>query len=686
MLSTSAPPSSSQARAPWAYRADIDVLRGIAVLAVLIYHLNETWLPGGFAGVDVFFVISGYVVSGSLLSHRQEPLGQQLLGFYQRRIRRLVPNLLVNVVLTCLAVALLVPPEESRSLFTTGVKALYGWSNNHFALAATDYFGLDAHLNPLSHTWSLGVEEQFYLLVPVLLLLLGRWQQGRWLLPGLLSAVVASLALSFHWTQQAPVLAFFLMPSRFWELSIGVLLLLAQRRGWLASPGQGTAARWCRWGGIAVLAGALLFSNPNQGFPVPGAFPAVLATLALLQGGGHWGPLQQPLLRCGLLSYSLYLWHWPVLTLMRWTVGLDQPLLLALAVGLSFALAFAAYHLVEQPLRRRPLKAPWLFGFSAAAVALSWAGLDALAQPLRGQLFLGRRTAAIPPAERFSEGACTVPPWAPYGPTTRTDFSSCGRVGVSGARELFLLGDSHALHLLPMLQGAAAQSGQALSYSFKGNCLISPELTGRYRQRRFEPCRAFAAGELERARQRLVPGDVVVVANWFNHYLGERDSRDRLIEAPFDAAGEPLSREQVRQRWVASLRRQARLLAERGLELVLVVDVPSLSREPTACEAWSALRPDLDPSTLCAPPAALTAAQQQLQRRTLQAVADGLPNVRVFDPTPALLHRGLVQHRLPQGGLRYFDTNHLTVSASRSLSPLWLAFLEAEGLAGFHPR
>ena len=339
MLSTSAPPISAQARAPWTYRADIDVLRGIAVLAVLIYHLNETWLPGGFAGVDVFFVISGYVVSGSLLSHRQEPLGQQLLGFYQRRIRRLVPNLLVNVVLTCLAVALLVPPEESRSLFTTGVKALYGWSNNHFALAATDYFGLDAHLNPLSHTWSLGVEEQFYLLVPVLLLLLGRWQQGRWLLPGLLSAVVASLALSFHWTQQAPVLAFFLMPSRFWELSIGVLLLLAQRRGWLASPGQGSGASWCRWGGVAVLAAALLFSNPNQGFPVPGAFPAVLATLALLQGGGHWGPLQQPLLRCGLLSYSLYLWHWPVLTLMRWTVGLDQPLLLALALGLSFGLA-----------------------------------------------------------------------------------------------------------------------------------------------------------------------------------------------------------------------------------------------------------------------------------------------------------------------------------------------------------
>ena len=687
MTSTSAAPSQHQlGETSWRYRPDIDALRGIAVLAVFVYHLDEHWLPGGFTGVDVFFVISGYVVSGSLLSHREQPFWQQLGGFYQRRIRRLVPNLLCNVALTSLAVALLVPPEESRSLFTTAVKALYGWSNNHLALGATDYFGLDAHLNPLSHTWSLGVEEQFYLVFPLMLLFLGRWRRGRWLVPGLLALVSVSVLLSLLWTWQAPVLAFFLMPSRFWELSAGVLLLLGQRRSWWVSLSASRFNRGLRWGGLGLLLLALIATPHGRGFPLPGALPAVLGTLALLQAGCHWGVLQRPLVQCGLISYSLYLWHWPVLTLMRWTTGLEEPLLLVVAVLLSVVLAWLAYRLVEQPLRRNHWPAPLLLGFSLAAVGLTWSGLEVLAHPLRGQWFLGRRQASIPQSERFTTGDCTVPPWVPYGPSSRTDFIRCGRSGNPGRPELFLLGDSHALHLLPMLEGGADRTGQALSYSFKGNCLISPDLIGTYRQRRFVTCRDFAAGELERARSRLNRGDVVVIGNWFNRYLGEIDSRGRPIENRIDAGGSPLSSEQIRQEWISSLRRQAVLMAKQGIQLVLVVDVPSLRREPTACEAWSDLRPALDPSTLCAPPAALTAAQQQLQRNALDAVALGLRNVHVFDPTDSLLKQGRVQHRLSDGRLRYFDTNHLTVSASRGLVPQWIAFLELSGLAGGNPR
>ncbi|WP_295476347.1 acyltransferase, partial [Synechococcus sp. UW140] len=154
----------SEAKRRINYRPDIDAMRGIAVLAVFIYHLNEAWLPGGFAGVDIFFVISGYVVTGSLIGHSTETPWQQLSGFYLRRIRRILPNLLASVGVTSLGIALLVPPTETRSLFSDAVKALYGWSNNRFAAKATDYFGLDSNLNPLSHTWSLGVEEQFYLI------------------------------------------------------------------------------------------------------------------------------------------------------------------------------------------------------------------------------------------------------------------------------------------------------------------------------------------------------------------------------------------------------------------------------------------------------------------------------------------------------------------------------------------
>ena len=236
MISTSA--ASTQRRsglAPWRYRPDIDALRGIAVLAVFAYHLDERWLPGGFTGVDVFFVISGYVVSGSLLNHQEQPFWQQLGGFYQRRIRRLVPNLLCNIAVTSLAIALLVPPEESRGLFTTAVKALYGWSNNHLALGATDYFGLDAHLNPLSHTWSLGVEEQFYLVFPLLLLFLG-------LLPPLLMAVVGGA----HRQGQGPrrgrgcllLLPLLLLPPPLPLLLLLLLLLLKGGGHWVRGRGR----------------------------------------------------------------------------------------------------------------------------------------------------------------------------------------------------------------------------------------------------------------------------------------------------------------------------------------------------------------------------------------------------------------------------------------------------------------
>ena len=162
------PVRTGKQQSGWTYRPDIDALRGIAVLAVIVYHFNEAWLPGGFTGVDVFFVISGYVVTGSLIKHQSESLGSQLGGFYLRRIRRLMPNLLLMVGLTSVATALLVPPSETRRMFTAASKSLYGWSNNYFAFSGTDYFAQDANLNPLSHTWSLGVEEQFYLCFPLL--------------------------------------------------------------------------------------------------------------------------------------------------------------------------------------------------------------------------------------------------------------------------------------------------------------------------------------------------------------------------------------------------------------------------------------------------------------------------------------------------------------------------------------
>ena len=246
-MSRSATAPAVAAPPAFRYRPDIDALRGLAVLAVLITHLDPRLLPGGFSGVDIFFVISGYVVSGSLLAHGHEPPLRRLGGFYLRRIRRLLPNLLACLGLTALAVALLVPPGSSGPSFITATKALFGWSNNQL-LGQTDYFAQDAKLNPFLHTWSLGVEEQFYLLFPLLLIVCGFGRRRT--LPLLSLLALASLLVSLWWSHSQPSTGFYLMPSRFWELTSGGLLLLAERHGLLGRHGRG---RPWRLAGVALL-------------------------------------------------------------------------------------------------------------------------------------------------------------------------------------------------------------------------------------------------------------------------------------------------------------------------------------------------------------------------------------------------------------------------------------------------
>jgi peptidoglycan/LPS O-acetylase OafA/YrhL len=686
---------SERSPSPFRYRADIDALRGLAVLAVFLFHLDENWLPGGFTGVDIFLVISGYVVTGSLLHRSREPLGPRLGGFYLRRIRRLLPNLLLTIGVTSVLVALLVPPTETKGIFLTAVKALYGWSNNHLLARADDYFGLDASLNPFLHTWTLGVEEQFYLVFPLLMAALG--MDRRRALPLLTGTIALSLAFSFWWSAREPMAAFFLMPSRFWEMALGAALLLAQRRGLLAGWIGG---RWLRLAGILLLLASLRFSSEHQGFPVPGALPAVVGTVMVLQASpgpdGRFLPvrwLETALVACGLLSYSLYLWHWPVMTLMRWTVGMDLPWQKLLAVAVSFLLAWLAFRFVERPVRSHPLPAPAQVILALVALVGSWVGIDALAYPHRGALFLGNTSDPVPAGERIgnlvpvipgtqiTDINCAVGTETTYSITSRADFELCSKAGLEGAAEIFLIGDSHAHHLLPMLDLVTEQTGQRISFTFKNSCLISPDLTVSFNKERYEPCRQFAAGEMERTLERLKSGDVVLISSWLNQQLGDIDSKGDPRDFPVYKGNRRLSPVEVRRSYINSTRAFARRLAERGINLVLMVDIPELVRAPVVCESWASLQKDGERSTLCAPPASVTTRMQNLQRETLASIAAGMDNVHVFDPTPYLLLEGKVRHRSRQGTVLYSDNHHLSVSGSRMLAIPFQAFLQEKGLA-----
>jgi len=348
------------------FRGDIEGLRAVAVLLVIAAHAGVPWLTGGFVGVDVFFVLSGFLITG-LLNRELAERGRIDFGaFYIRRLRRLMPALLLMVVVVSVLAFRLLAPWDQVGQAGAAAMASVWLSNIHFALAKLDYFAPGAESNLFLHTWSLGVEEQFYLLWPALLV-------GTWLLAkredrsfkrlgavALLVVVCASLVTELVLTKHYPQWAFYMMPMRAWQFAAGGLIWALP-----VSADSGTSSvrrllTGCMgWIGLTLIVGTALWLN--RAVPYPGwraVIPTLGAVLVIYAGMQRdvlsarflaWAPLQ----RIGRISYSWYLWHWPVLLLGGFALDWSGAPLLALEVLASFVLAVLTYRYVESPLRHR---------------------------------------------------------------------------------------------------------------------------------------------------------------------------------------------------------------------------------------------------------------------------------------------------------------------------------------------
>jgi peptidoglycan/LPS O-acetylase OafA/YrhL len=357
------------------YRPDIDGLRAIAVLAVLVYHAFPSALPGGFVGVDVFFVISGYLISRHILEELATS-SFSIRGFYVRRVRRIFPALIL-VLSACLGFGwlMLTPGEYERLGRHEFAGALF--LANILSWREAGYFDTAADTKPLLHLWSLGIEEQFYIVWPLLLALL--WRVRRWLGWSMAGLIGLSLALSLYTVRHDPVADFYSPLTRFWELAIGAVLawLAHQQRAQALMAPQATRLSWL---GLALLVVALLFIDSSDAFPGAWALLPTLGAALLIQAGPAALPNQillvwRPMVWIGLISYPLYLWHWPLLTYARILAG-ETPAIHVrwMLLVLSFLLAWLTWRYVERPLRARTRSRAVIWGLCLAMVLVGVAG------------------------------------------------------------------------------------------------------------------------------------------------------------------------------------------------------------------------------------------------------------------------------------------------------------------------
>lgn len=628
-------------RAP--YRADIDGLRALAVLAVIGFHFAPAWLPGGFAGVDAFFVISGYLIT-RLISGALDQRRWRLGDFYQHRIMRLLPAYAVVSAATLAAASYLLIPDDYL-FYTTSLAASWAFvSNLFFSMLSWGYFGQRAEQFPLLHTWSLSVEEQFYFAYPLLLMLLHRhWQ--RYLTPLLALLALASL-LCAQW-QADQVGSYFLLPYRAHELLIGALAARVPARH---QPGPRQAG-YAALAGLLLLAGSLLLLHRELPFPGLYSLPPCLGAALLLYGGSRANPVSAllgsaPLVAIGLMSYSLYLWHWPVLSLLRYRhIALDGGAGGAV-LALIAALSWLTWRYVETPLRRRrlPLRASVLRYYAGPAAACLAVGLYSYASDGAPQRFAAdaRALLASYSYERDLSGDCALRSGVAATVTAAYLRRHCafGAPAEAGVRPAVLLyGDSHAHHFKPFVEQLARQAGMRAVYHIAGSCepfdLAEPGATATICQRR-NAAMLVLAGQYRY---------VVLAGRW----------QYRQQEALF----------------ARRLQQVARALDGSGTTLVLFKDNPSTDTDLSRCvlfrrRGWLPTGSDCDFRY-----ADVQAAQGSMDHE-IDRLQAAMPQVRVINAKRVMCDQQRCLTAIGNIAL-YKDGNHLNAPAARLLAERYLA-------------
>ena len=590
------------------HRVDIDGLRGVAVLLVVLFHAGVPWLAGGYIGVDVFFVISGYLITGLLIDEHARSGRVSLTDFWARRIRRIIPALAVVVIATLTAGWWILLPWEFDSLLHSARATVLSIANIHFWQSSGGYFADNVEQEPLLHMWSLGVEEQFYLALPLVVVAALRLGRRHTVTATLATLGVASLAWSIVEVTNDQQAAFYLPQFRAWELLVGSGLALA-RPTLRRIPT--TVANTMTWTGLATIVAAALWYTDRTRFPGTTALAPVLGTAAIIAAGvtTHTSGTAQRLLGTtpmqwiGRWSYSWYLWHWPALVLVRQhqrTDSLPRDLLVSTT---TLALAATSWRYIEEPFRRSTGRTSPRRALAAGALVVA-----VLAGTVTTTLALRERTTEItlPAVTTAGSGATssTSPGWpddVDWSDTALLDELEASRAiprvactGIDmvrpfdpecellpGDRYLVLVGDSHAAHLAAPLLQVARANGWGMRIASLAACPVLPGVVVANESGTLEACTLWADDVLADIEAHAEQIAVVVTSARSGWYMpGDGYTDESIWEAHIVGAD---SVERSVELWQQGVARHADLLAALDVPLVWVHDVPEFRERPSEC-------------------------------------------------------------------------------------------------------
>ena len=622
-----------------AFRLDIQGLRALAVLLVFFSHAGWQPFGGGFIGVDVFFVISGYVITRYLLREHSEKGALSLRHFYARRLQRLLPALLFMVLVVGGYSMLFLTRQERAIQLDAAANALFWVSNLFFYFTQLDYFDSTHNANLFLHTWTLGVEEQFYLVWP-LVLLAGLAAGGRRVLPALLVAlVVLTLALCLYWAETDPNAAFYMMPARGWQFAIGGLVAWWHHSGG-KQPGA-ALANIASLAGLALVLVAAILLDEHSAYPRLNALAPTLGTALVIAGGGWCNRLlaSGPAVWLGNVSYGFYLWHWPILL-----VFADlQPFYPALTTGLALLattlLAAASYYFVEQPLRTnsRLLARPRLV-IGGALVAMLSAVL--LVQQWMAA-FLGNWGTEVAEIQRI---AGVMP--RPYVDECDDWYNSAEIrpcvYGVSeGEQTAVLVSDSVGLQWFPAIEAWYRARGWRLVVLTKSACpIVNRSYYYDGIRAQYEVC--------DRWREGVV------------RYIAEQQPQQLLIGS---YGGYPFSAEDWRQGTAEILAQ----LSPRVGDILLLAPTPRLDFNGPLCLARQARLVQVMPIAPYGGCEIPLPAQPELP--PIRAAAGQFGNVHWLDFSGDICPAGSCRARLDEV-ITYRDSHHLTEEFVLSLGPV----------------